>query len=295
MRLIYLALFNHRLESKIYMPQTNDPPARRRGRPRKQALDEDVGTVQALDRGIRLLKALAASGKMTLSDLALRVGMPPSSALRLLVTLQKNNMVELQDSSQEWFIGVEAFRIGNAFMHRNNLIEASLEVMRQLVEVTGETANIAIANTGDVVFLSQVETANPIRAFFPPGTRTAMHASGIGKILLSELDRKDVEDILHKKGLPEFTSKTLTSPQNLFKELNKIRTRGWALDDEERFSGMRCLAAPIYDARGNALAGISISGPTARFSDRVMPELSAKVVEAAAQVTRLIGGEPRNQ
>jgi IclR family acetate operon transcriptional repressor len=238
-----------------------------------------------------LLRALAKDGRSTLSDLALRVGMPPSSAHRLLATLESNDLVEFRSATQEWMVGVEAFRIGNAFIQRNNLIEVGLEVMQRLVDETGETANLAIAHQGEVVFISQVETPNPIRAFFSPGTRVPMHASGIGKALLAELGRREIELILQDRGLPDFTPKTITAPSALFEHFAEIRRRGWAMDDEEHHFGMRCIAAPIYNAYGKAVAGVSISGPVARISDLAAPEMAAKVTQAAAKVTALTGGK----
>ena len=272
------------------MPSDQKLERRPRGRPRLHRDDADAGTVRALDRGIQLLRILAKEGGVGLTDLALRVGLPPSSVHRLLMTLQRNDVVAFQEATQEWCVGVEAFRIGNSFVARNNIVEAGLTVMRRLVGETGETANIAISEGSHVVFLAQVETPNPIRAFFPPGTRAPMHASGIGKVLLAELERRDVESILQSVGLPEYTQKTLTSPQDLFAELETIRRRGWSLDDEERHTGMRCIAAPIYDAKGSAVAGISISGPTERLSDEMAPGMAVKVKEAAAEVTGLTGG-----
>jgi len=272
------------------MANDQKPDRRPRGRPRLHRDDTDAGTVRALDRGIQLLRILAKDGGVGLTDLALRVGLPPSSVHRLLMTLQRSGVVAFQEATQEWCVGVEAFRIGNSFVARNNIVEAGLTVMRRLVGETGETANIAISDGGHVVFLAQIETPNPIRAFFSPGTRAPMHASGIGKVLLAELERKDVESILQSVGLPEYTPKTLTSPQDLFEELETIRRRGWSLDDEERYTGMRCIAAPIYDAKGSAIAGISISGPTERLSDEMAPGMAVKVKQAAAEVTDLTGG-----
>lgn len=264
---------------------------RSRGRPRLDNDNSKAGTVRSLDRGIQLLRILSKEGNLGLTELALRVGLPPSTAYRLLVTMQQNDIVEFQESTQEWRVGVEVFRIGCAFTARNKIVEAGYDVMRRLVDETGESANIAVANDGHVVFLSQIETSNPIRAFFPPGTRTPMHASGIGKMLLAELDRPEVESILMHVGLEEFTPKTLTSPKKLFEELALIRERGWSLDDEECYSGMRCIAAPIFDAKGRSDTGISISGPTARLTDSVAPEMAAKVRDAAIEVTRRTGGK----
>lgn len=265
-------------------------PKRTRGRPRSITPDAQGPTVQALDRGLMLLVMLSKQGKTNLTDLALRIGMPPSSAHRLLTTLQKHGFVEFNETTQDWMIGVESFRVGSSFMQRTNLVDAARDVMRRLMEETEETANLAIADDGDVVFMSQVETQNPIRAFFSPGTRGPMHASGIGKVLLAEMGRKEVEQVLQKKGLPEFTDKTITSPDRLFEDLETTRMRGWAFDDEERISGMRCIAGPIYNAFGEAVAGISVSGPTVRFADHVIGEYGPKVKRAAAEVTELIGG-----
>lgn len=264
---------------------------RPRGRP-KSAFREPQGVVQALDRGLVLLKDLSVRGGGTLSDLSLRLGMPASTAHRLLATLQRHGLVELQEDTQEWLIGIEALRVGSAYLNRTNLVEASRPVLHRLMEDTGETANLGIADKGDVVFVSQVETHKPIRAFFRPGTRGHMHCSGIGKALLSALGRDDVEKILRTKGLPAFTPKTLVDADALFADLEDIRTRGWSLDDEERYLGMRCVAAPIFNTFGEAVAGVSISGPTVRMPDIGIGELGPQVARAAAEITAAIGGRP---
>jgi len=265
-------------------------PKRPRGRPRSSSLETPANMVQALERGLVLLLALAKEGNAPLNELALRVGIPPSTAHRLLMTLQNQGFADYNVQTQEWAIGLEAFRVGSTYLNRTNLVECSRQSLRELMEDSGETANLGIADQGDVVFLSQVESHNPIRAFFHPGARGHMHASGIGKALLANMSRSEIERILHKKGLPEFTTKTITSPKDLFDRLDEIRGRGWSLDDEERYLGMRCIAAPIYNSYGETVAGISVSGPTVRFSDRALAETGARVKKAAENITQLIGG-----
>jgi len=249
--------------------------------------------VQALDRGLTLLRELASARSITLSDLAMRTEMPASSTHRILTTLQKHGYVEFDEATQEWMIGIEAFRIGNTYLVRTNLVEAARKTLRRLMEETGETANLGIADNGDVVFVDQVETQNPIRAFFTPGTRGHMHSSGIGKSLLADMLRRDVEKIIGKKGQPEFTPKTLTSSEALFRDLDVTRKRGWSIDNEERYSGMCCVASNIYNSFGEAIAGISVSGPTVRFPNHVISELGPKVKRAAEEVTSAIGGKAR--
>jgi len=272
----------------------SEPKKRPRGRPRGTGAGGETqgSTVQALDRGMTLLSVLARDGKGNLSDIAMRVGMPPSSAYRLLITMQGHGIVAFDETSQEWMVGVEAFRIGRAFVHRVSVMEAAREPMRLLMRETGETSNLAIADEGGVVFMSQVESHNPIRAFFRPGTRGPLHASGIGKALLAEMDRGEVETILQRNGLAGFTERTLTTPDRLFADLAVSRRRGWAYDDEERYLGMRCIAAPIFDTYGEAVAGVSVSGPTVRFPDSGVTDTAIEVRKAAAAITDLIGGTP---
>lgn len=264
-------------------------PKRSRGRPRKHATETDAGTVQALDRGLQLLSLLSRENRISLSTLAMQAGMPPSTAHRLLMTLQNQRFAEFDERTQEWMIGVEAFRVGSGFLKRINLIEASRDVMHRLMSETGETANLAIADNGDVVFVTQVETNNPIRAFFRPGTRSPMHASGAGKALLAQLSTDELESLLQKKGLPEFTPRTLTHPGDLMADLELCRARGWSFDDEERYAGMRCIAAPVFNAHGEAVAGISVSGPSARFTDDSISRLSSAVRRAAADLGQNLG------
>lgn len=264
---------------------------KRRGRPRNPVQETAQGTVIALDRGLLMMQALANEGYMSLTDLSLKVGVPISTAHRILMTLERRGFAELSEDTNEWSIGIESFRVGNSYLERTNLIESSRKAMRYLMETTGETANLAIADDGAVVFISQVESHNPIRAFFRPGTRGNMHASGIGKAFLANMLKRDVEKILHSKGCPEYTNKTLTTPVELFRDMETTRDRGWAFDDEERYVGMRCIASCIYNSYGEAVAGISVSGPTVRLPDHMLQTIGIQVRDAAQQITALIGGK----
>ncbi len=272
------------------MNDANDKTPRKRGRPRIQKSESSGQVVQALDRGLTVLRALSKSNGMTLSDVALQVGMPASTAHRILITLQKYQFVEHEENTQQWTVGIEAFRVGSAYLERTNLVDAARQPMRELTATTGETANLAITDNGDVVFISQVESHNAIRAFFRPGTRGPMHASGIGKMLLSCMSRNDVETILQLKGLEEFTPRTLSTPRKLFDDLTITRARGWSFDDEERYLGMRCVASAIFNSYGEPVAGVSISGPTVRLPDASVYEMGPKIQRCAATITEKIGG-----
>lgn len=255
---------------------------RTRGRPRGGSQEAPV---QALDRGLHALEALARHGAATLTELSVRQGLPASTTHRLLTTLESHGMVDFDDASQEWSIGLEAFRIGSSYLKRSNLIEASRGVMRDLMEKTGETANLGVPDKDEIVFVSQFETHNPIRAFFRPGTRAPMHCSGVGKAMLAFMDRRAVDKIIRRRGLAQFNERTLTAPGDLYADLEATRARGWSLDDEERHLGMRCIAAPVFNGFAEPVAGVSISGPSVRLQDAKLAAIGEAVREAAKAIT----------
>jgi len=264
---------------------------RKRGRPRSAMANAGPSPVQALDRGLTILQALAGQQGAALSDLARQVAMPPSTAHRFLATLQTHGFVDFDAHTQLWSIGIGAFRVGNTYLRRTNLVEAAQAPMRRLMEVTGETANLGIADQGFIVFISQTETQNPIRAMFRAGARSQMHASGIGKAMLAHMPRAEVEALIKANGLPAFTPQTFSQPEALFADLEAIAARGWAYDNEERYMGMRCIASAVFDGQGAPVAGLSVSGPSARFTDEKIAETGRIVKEAAAQLTVITAGK----
>lgn len=259
---------------------------RKRGRPRGRAAgSEDSGGVRALDRALDILDVIAAASGLTLTEIAQRLDQAPSTVHRVLVTLAARGVVESDDVTQTWHVGPTAFRHGTAFMRRSGLVERARPVLRRLMEATGETANLGILNGDAVLFLSQAETHETIRAFFPPGTRSPLHASGIGKALLAHMPAAELRRAIAAMRPERFTPMTLTEPQALLDDLAQIRARGYSLDNEERTLGMRCIAAPIFDLAGEAATGISVSGPVLRMSDERLAEICEFVVQAARELS----------
>ncbi|MBM3604650.1 MAG: IclR family transcriptional regulator, partial [Alphaproteobacteria bacterium] len=234
---------------------------------------------------------LAAEPGLTLSEVADKASQPPSTVHRVLHTLALRGMVESDPATQAWNVGPQAFRLGSAFMRRSGIVERARPILRSLMEHTGETANLGILQGDAVLFLSQVETQETIRAFFPPGTRSPLHASGIGKALLAFGRPHAIEALAQGNGLTRFTEHTLTDPQALQADLARIRHRGFSFDDEERTLGMRCIAAPVFDLLGEAIAGISVSGPAHRIAAEHVKTLGAVVAAAAASLTEALGGQ----
>jgi IclR family acetate operon transcriptional repressor len=162
--------------------------------------------------------------------------------------------------------------------------------MHYLREETGETVSLAVEDQGEAVFLSQIQGGQTTRALAPVGARTAMHCSGIGKALLAHIRAAQLTDILDRRGLRRLTATTLTTPQNLQRELGVIRERGYAVDDQEHLVGLRCVAASIFDEHGEAVAAISASGPASRIGAERIAVLGELVRRVAISVSRDFGG-----
>lgn len=250
-----------------------------------------TGTVQSLVRSISILNALAKEEHgLTLTDLAQKIGLAPSTAHRLLTTLQQERFVRFDQDRSVWLIGVQAFVVGNAFVRSRDVLTMSRPYMRRLMEESGETVNLAVEDQGEAVYLAQVECRQMMRAIAKPGGRVPLHCSGIGKALLASMPDREVAKILRRRGLERMTDKTIDTPARLRDSLTRIRSLGYAFDDEENAIGLRCVAAVVHDEYGEPLAGLSLSGPMARIPDDRMPLLGGIVSKTAAAITAALGG-----
>jgi len=265
-------------------------PRRARGRPRGWVDKTEQNTIKSLDRALNVFAYLSEEQGKPLTVLAEETGQSPATVYRILITLQGQGLVEFDPAEQVWHIGPRAFVIGSRFLRRTSLVDRARPVMRRLMEITGETANLGVEREGMVLFLSQVETHESIRAFFPPGTLSQMHASGIGKALLANIETTLQARLLRDMTLTRYTPHTITTVEGIIQDLANIRSAGYALDNEEKNLGMRCIAAPVFDYNREVVAGISVSGPVSRLSMENAADLAQHVMYAAAELTSAIGG-----
>lgn len=258
-----------------------------------RAIDQESGPqqVRSLLRALNILKTLAGTGDgMTLADVAQIVGLAPSTAHRLLTTLESERFVRFDAEQHHWQIGVQAFTVGNAFARNRDVVAIARPYLRRLMEESGETANLYLAIDGEAICMAQVECRQMMRAIARPGGRVLMHCSGVGKAILAHVPETELGATLRRHGLPRLTERTLDTPKKLRQHLELVRARGWSLDDEEHAVGMRCVAAAIADEAGTPLAAISLSGPAARITDERVQDLGRLVQGIAGELTAAIGG-----
>ncbi len=263
----------------------------RRGRPKAWDDKTDQNTIKSLDRAMGVLEHLSTLAGATLSELASDLDQSAATVYRILVTLEARGMVELDKETQVWHVGPRAFLIGARYLRRTSVVDRARPILRALMQETGETANLAVARDGHVMFVSQVECHNSIRAFFPPGTMSPMHASGIGKALLAEMSEAQFATHVKRADLERFTEHTISDPDALWSEMERVRGQGFAIDDQERNIGMRCIAAPVFDWTGEAVAGLSVSGPVSRMIDEDSARMAEAVKKAAVTLSDALGAD----
>jgi IclR family acetate operon transcriptional repressor len=247
--------------------------------------------VKSLVRALTLLNRLASTDEgASLTEVAQQVGLSPSTAHRLLTTLEQERYVHFDPERRLWSVGMQAFMAGNAFLRTRSLTGAARPHMRALMEESAETVNLAVEDQYEAVYLAQVESRQMMRAFARPGGRVPLHCSSVGKAMLSAMPNAAVANILQRKGLPRVTIKTISNTVALREDLLRARDRGYALDDEEHAVGLRCIASAIFDENTEPIAAISVSGPMVRISDERVPLLGDAVRKKAAAITALLGG-----
>lgn len=259
--------------------------------PKSAPSHERGAGVQSLTRALSILDALADNDDgLSLTALAKTVSLPPSSAHRLLTTLQRKRFVRFEPATMAWRIGVQAFVVGNAFARSRDVAALAMPYMRQLMEKTGETVNLYVPNGSHAICIAQVQSQHAIRAISRPGGTIALHRSAAGKAMLAQMTTAEVGEVVAKHGLVKGTKNSIHTPSKLRAELNRTRARGFALDDEEFAQGLRCIAVAILDEHGAAQGALSIAGPVGRLTDARLPKLGEIVASAGKAVTREFGG-----
>jgi DNA-binding IclR family transcriptional regulator len=163
------------------------------------------------------------------------------------------------------------------------------EFLRQMRDRTGETSNLGALTESEIVYLAQQRALDALIVSNPIGTRRPWHCSALGKAILAYLPEPELGNRLAGKPLTRHTYRTITDSQTFLIHLATIREQGYAIDDEETFVGVRCVAAPVFDHSNQVIASMGISGPSIRLTEERLPEFAAIVVDVASQASAFFG------
>ena len=245
-----------------------------------------TSSIQVLDRAMALIGILSRSpGPLNLGRLAEQAGLHTASAHRILGALIAHGLVE-KTGAGEYDLGVRWLEVGNRLRARLNIRQVAMPAMQQLAELTGETVNLIVRRGDEAVYVERVSGGQTmIQVVQVVGAHAPLHVTAVGKIFLAEDNPSGVMGYAERTGLPAYTPNTLVTLDALRAELDVIRQEQLAYDREEAELGVACIGAPIRDAEGKLVAGLSISAPT----DRHKPGWADAVKKAAAQTGTALG------
>lgn len=238
----------------------------------KRTADGDDGKqVESVHRALRILDAFDAGGPTQLPELADRLDMAESTVHVHLRTLQTAGYVVHNENGYD--LSLRFLEKGITVRQRRAVYTTARNELDDLAEETGEVANLGVEENGQRVILDQSEGSDAVYDNAPVGEHTNMHWTALGKAILAVQPTDTVEEIIESRGLPTATENTLSTREELFAALKEIRERGYAVEDEERRTGIRSVAVPLI-VDSNVIGAISLSGPKERFSDgRIEDEL----------------------
>ncbi|GHF63199.1 IclR family acetate operon transcriptional repressor [Amycolatopsis bartoniae] len=245
------------------------------------------GGVQSLRRAFELLERLAdTGGEASLSELAATSGLPMPTIHRLIRTLVALGYVR-QNTNRRYALGARLIRLGeNASMQFGTWARP---LLAELVDEVGETANLAVLERDEVVYVAQVPSKHSMRMFTEVGRRVLPHGTGVGKAILSQLPPDDVRALLDRTGMPSYTEHTVTDPEELLRHLATIARQGYAVDESEQELGVRCVAAPLTGTP--APAAVSVSGPEGRLTKEAVSRIAPAVQRVAETLSAHLSSE----
>lgn len=248
--------------------------------------------IKVLEKALAILDLFDQPGlELTATEVAKKLGMSKATAFRILSVLEDASYLERVRLGGGYRLGFMLHRLGS-FVEGSALIQRRVRpFLEELKQQCDETVHLVVMNKGEALYLDKIEGRKAIRVVSRIGMRLPAHCSGVGKVLLAHLPEDEVEEIIKEKGLPRFTPKTITDREALAAELRLIRRNGYALDNEEIELGLKCVAAPLWDASGRVVAAVSISGPKFRFDNGATRELVRLLRDAAERISAALGYE----
>lgn len=243
---------------------------------------------KSLGKGLAILDMIAAESRgLTLAEISRLGDVPKPTAHRIINVLLDYGMLRI-DSEGRYFPGPQCLVFGNRFLDGLDLRREAQDVLRDLTRDTLETSHLGIKERTRIVYIEKMDSPHPVRMYSRVGATNPVHSTALGRAILAYCDEAAVEDVI-SAGLGRRTANTITDPERFRAKLAEIRRRGLALDNIENEEGIRCVAAPVFDHNGDAVAGISVSGPEQRLTLKRLEELATDVRRSASTLSERLG------
>jgi len=245
--------------------------------------------VRAVERALQILGCFDNDHpERGISEIAQAVDLHKATAHRIVTTLVNYGYLERADDGQKYRLGLELTNLGFKVIHRMDLRREALPYMKQLIQTWDETCDLCVFDRGTVLYIEVLRGTRALTVAAAVGQRLPAHATASGKLFLAHLPPNELDANLGQP-LAAYTKKTITSPDELHKELEVIRNQGYAIDTEGYEVGVCAVAAPIFNRQGHVIAALGGPSPVSRMTPERVQEIAAAFKEAAQAISRRMG------
>jgi IclR family transcriptional regulator, KDG regulon repressor len=249
-------------------------------------------SIQVLDRAVKILDVLGDNGVTPLTALSAKVGLPLSTASRIVSSLMAHGFIDQDSGTRAYRLGTRLLALGSRIHNQPRLVELTRPILERLASKTGEDSGLSVLQGTYAVILDRVEGPNPLKIVEAMRQPVPLHCGAFRKILLAYKPQAWIFKYLSSIKLTRYTPLTLTRKATIVQELAVTRARGYALSYGEYLADSGGIAGPVFDHRHELQAALFIWGPYSRLNERTSSRLIPDVVDAAAELTRSLGGRP---
>jgi IclR family transcriptional regulator, KDG regulon repressor len=248
--------------------------------------------IHVIDRAAQILDCFGFDHQeLSVSEIGAKTGLHRSTAHRILMALEYNDLIKQNPSTGKYHLGIKLFKLGHQAVSQLNLREICRPFLSRLMNDTKETIHLAVLDDDQVLYLDKVEGPHALRMPSRVGRHIPTYCTSLGKAMLSCLDDQEVKSILRRQTLKPHTENTVKNINQLLADLRSVRKRGYAVDNEEIEIGLRCVGAPLRDYTGGMVGAISVAAPSARLSEKNTPVIGRMVIAIAAGISEKLGFE----
>jgi len=251
--------------------------------------------MKSLLKAIATIDAVAEAGSVGIRELSSITGYPPSTIHRIVTTLVAKNYFQQDPVTRRYSLSYRFLELGSRYQQQTHLTTLALPHLEQLMAAARESVNLAVRDGDSMVYLDIVQSKySMLQLFTQPGARVPLYATGVGKLFLSQMQDSELDAYLQRSKLTPYTPHTLVKKAKIVNDLQKIRSRGYSVDNQEMEEGVRCVAALIFDHQGKPAASVSITGAVMRVTPDRIEQFGTLAKACAAAISSQIGFNPAN-
>lgn len=248
-----------------------------------------VREMQTLNKALDLLELFLKQDEIGIARLAELSNSNISTAHRFTSTLVKRGYLGQEHKRGKYSLGLKLLELSNVLENKLTIRTIALPFLGKLNKAVGETINLAVLDSNEVVFIEHIESSQNLRTTSKVGSRLPLYNTAVGKVLLAGMTDEGVEGFLNSKCLTKYTENTITDSNRLKREIQIARREGVALDNAECLVGVRCIGSPIKDSTGKVVAAVSVSGPSVRLSNERVEEIKLLVESHGLEISHAMG------